>query len=146
MRLANWNVRKIADEIGLTFEENANAYMDTIVEDAKSRCPVGTISRPDGWGTAHVVFIPRTGRNKGRLVDFKTIKRWYGREPGSLRDSIRRVNKEGSGNIRIYAGNFKVYWAHMVERGTSKTPAHPFLRPAFAAARSRLKTLIQNGK
>lgn len=117
MRVADWRGKEVFAEIAEQALKNANLLMDDVVEAAKRRCPVGTISRPGGWSTANVSFTPGTGKNKGRLVEF-TGKRWRGREPGDLRNTIRRVTKKGTGNIRVYAGNFKIFWAHMVERGT----------------------------
>lgn len=137
MRLSKWRAHEVFTDIYNTALENGIAFMDEVVKDAKRRCPVGTITREGNFVSANISFTPKTGKNKGRLVQFGTNKRWSGRQPGSLRSTIRRVNKPGTGSIRIYAGNFKIYWAHMVERGTSRTKAQPFLRPAFFAARNR---------
>lgn len=133
MRVANWRGPEVFNDIYNAALANANAFMDGVVEEAKARCPVGTITREGKFVSANVSFTPSTGRNRGKSVSFGTQRRWTGRYPGQLRDTIRRVHKHGTGNIRVYAGNFKVYYAHMVERGTSKTPAHPFLRPTFNA-------------
>jgi len=145
MRVSQWKAHDVLSEIAGRAIDNANDFMDLVVADAKRRCPVGTIWREGKFANAKVSFTPKTGSNKGTLVSFGTQKRWYGREPGNLRDTIRRVNKPDSGNVRVYAGNFKIYWAFMVERGTSKTAAQPFLRPAFFSAKNRLKKAIKNG-
>jgi len=59
--------------------------------------------------------------------------------PGELRKSIKlsaRFNKTGRGKTavtaKVSAGSKKAYYAHMVERGTIKMPAQPFMMPAFA--------------
>lgn len=144
MRVASWRGHEVFDDTYNKAVDNANEFMDTVVEDAKRRCPPPgktNIFRPPGWAKAAVSFTPKTGRNKGQLVTFRTDKRWTGREPGNLKSTIRRVTKGGS--IRAYAGNFKYYWAFMVERGTSSTgwggpaAAQPFLRPAFRAGKTR---------
>lgn len=145
MRVANWKAKEEFAAIIAQVRANADDFMDGVVADAKRRCPVGTITREGKWSSANVSFTPKTGENKGTLVQFHTGKRWMGRNPGDLRDSIRKVNKVGSGNIRVYAGNFKVYWAFMVERGTKYIPRQPFLRPAFFAAQNRALRQLKEG-
>lgn len=145
-RIGVWRINEILEQIGRASEENANIVMDEVVADAKSRCPVGKIVRPPGWsGPRYISFTPKTGRNKNTLVSFRAERVWLGRQPGDLRSTIRRVNKEGSGTIRVYAGTRKIFWAHMVERGSVHWPAHPFLRPAFQAIKSQLINKIKNG-
>ena len=145
MKITKWNGSKVFGDIYKRALENGNSFMDQVVKDAKARCPVGTITREGKFAAAHVSFTPKTGRNKGIPVDFGTQFRWYGREPGNLRDTIRRTNIRDSGSIRVYAGNYKIYWAFMVERGTSKSAAQPFLRPAFFAAKARALRAIKKG-
>lgn len=144
MKISKWNGNKVFGDIYKHALQNGNEFMDMVVKDAKARCPVGTITREGKWSGASVSFTPKTGRNKGKPVQFAG-KRWMGREPGNLRDTIRRTNIKDSGSIRVYAGNFKIYWAFMVERGTSKTAAHPFLRPTFMAAKGRALRAIKTG-
>ena len=50
-------------------------------------------------------------------------------DSGDLRDSIHveRVNDGYS----VVAGNTRVWYGHLVEHGTVKSAAHPFLIPAF---------------
>ena len=145
MRLESWREGEVFNEITETALKNANGVMDDVVTLARSMCPVGTISRPGGWSSANVAFTPKTGKNKGTPVSFHTDKQWKGREPGDLRNTIRRVNRKDSGNIRVYAGNFKIYWAFMVERGTIKTRPQPFLRPAFQQVQTTALEKIKNG-
>ena len=59
-------------------------------------------------------------------------------EPGALRNAIYQVySKDNSGKMRatyhIAWNHQKVPYGFMVEFGTSRAPAHPFLRPAFEA-------------
>jgi len=145
MRLESWREGEVFNEITETALKNANGVMDDVVTLARSMCPVGTISRPGGWSSANVAFTPKTGKNKGTPVSFHTDKQWKGREPGDLRNTIRRVNRKDSGNIRVYAGNFKIYWAFMVERGTVKTRPQPFLRTAFQQVQTTALEKIKNG-
>jgi len=61
-------------------------------------------------------------------------------EPGSLRDDIvvsRTVKERGKrrrlkGSVVVGIKDEGRFYAHLIEFGTSRIPAHPFLRPAFA--------------
>ncbi|MGC3986254.1 MAG: HK97 gp10 family phage protein [Pseudorhodoferax sp.] len=60
-------------------------------------------------------------------------------QPGNLRDSIYQVYSKT--NSTAAKATYHVSWnaskapyGHMVEFGTSRMPAHPFLRPALLAA------------
>lgn len=164
MRVANWNAQKVFQDTKAQVWENGRVLMDSVVADAKRKCPVGApraghrsrnpnavvTSRPQvfrrgGFQQAKVSFTPETGRNKGKAVSF-TAKRWQGRVPGTLRRTIRRVEREGSGTIRAYAGDFKVYYARFVEKGTRKMHASPFLRPAFSVAKANAMRVLKEGK
>jgi hypothetical protein len=128
--------------------------MDEVVVSAKSNLTMKNpqVVREGGFGKAHVVFTPKRGRNKGEVVDFDTDKRWMGRgSPNILANTIRRVNKTGSGGIRIYCGNTKVYWAFMVEKsgytdrsGKFHRPLH-FLQRSFLAAKREMISKIAKG-
>ena len=152
MRVERWRANEVFGKIIETAIDSANDVMDEVVMLAKARCPVGTITRTGKFSSAKVSFIPMRGKNKGKTVSFSTDKRWAGRNPSDLRNSIRRVNKDNRpGNIRVIAGNFKIYWAHMVEYGTASTgwgkgtKAQPFLRPAFFQAQRAAKRRIEEG-
>lgn len=156
MRIENWHSREIFKAIENRALDNANAVMDDVVEQAKALCPPPgktKIYRPPGWSKAHVEFTPKSGSDAGKLVSFDTDKRWVGREPGNLKDTIRRVNRRDNlaGTIRVYAGNFKIYWARYVEMGTASTgwggpaPAHPYLRPSFHGIKRSIVSYIKNG-
>lgn len=75
-------------------------------------------------------------------------------DSGNLRSSIRVTRLKGDPklNVRVYAGNRKrrgeggAFYAHMVEFGTVKMPAKPFLRPAFNECRGRIRGIVQNGE
>lgn len=148
MRVENWKAPQVFNHIAEVALDEAGTIMDAVTADAKAKCPVLKNldwERPDGWSKATVSFTPKTGPNKGRLVQFNTDKRWTGRKRGDLRDTIRKVTAEKRpGNIRVYAGNFKIYWAFMVERGTRRTAAQPFLRPAFNTIRQTIASRIQS--
>lgn len=105
-----------------------------MLADAKAKCPV---SPPSG-----------------------TASKKYGAKEGELRDSLRISGGAKNGKVYAFvkAGNFKAYYAHMVEYGTAAhdeyagaahalilggvfrkvvhhpgAAPHPFMRPAFYA-------------
>lgn len=151
-RIGSWKGAEVFGAIQDRALENANAVMDDVVVKAKMKCPIDPTVRAGGWGPrAFVSFIPKRGRNKGERVTFMTDRRWVGREPGNLKDTIRRVNKPQSGNIRVYCGSYKIYWAFMVEKsgyhdrsGKWHKPK-PFLRQAFHSEKKDMIRKIKGG-
>ena len=72
-------------------------------------------------------------------------------QSGKLRDSIRvtRLKDDPKLNIRVYAGSRQkggAFYAHMVEYGTVKMAAKPFLRPALNEAKGQIKGIVENGQ
>ncbi len=68
-------------------------------------------------------------------------------DSGKLKDTIRVVRLKGDPkqNIRVYAGNRikgGAFYAHMVEYGTVKMRAKPFLRPALNEIKGRIESII----
>ena len=81
----------------------------------------------------NVSFTPKKGRNKDTLVSFKA-RVWLGRKPGDLKSTVRVVEKpDRKGNVRVIAGNFKIYWARFAEYGvpSRKIPRSMDMRGAF---------------
>lgn len=153
MRVSRWKAKEVLEEIYDTAVENATDIMTDIVSEAKRRCPVDPETFREGrFGSANITFTPKTGRNKGNLVSFSTDKRWMGREPGDLRRTIRLVSsREDKGNQRVYAGNFKIYWALYIERGYHDRAgkhhaAVPFLRAPFNVMKKNMLKRIKDGK
>lgn len=69
---------------------------------------------------------------------------------GKLKATIRVVRLKGDPklNIRVYAGNREkggAFYAHMVEYGTTKMKAKPFLRPALNASKGSIMEKMENG-
>lgn len=125
-KIAFWNP-KIADkEIMGNAMGRLRKSAEVVAKKARSKCPVGTISRP----------MYKTGRYAGQY--------WTARDAGALKKTIRVVEKhrdEGARkrNIRIYAGTKKVYYAQIVEYYT------PFLRKGLNASKSAIKSILLNG-
>jgi HK97 gp10 family phage protein len=136
MRVSNWRPQEVIDSINTIVMENAQIAMEEVAEGARKKYDSylhpysGKHQGGDRFVTRHVKFTPKTGRNKGQLVEFDA-NTWLGRKPGQLRSTIRMVYKYGSGTVRVYAGNYKVFYARFVERGTKHAQAKPYLRPAF---------------
>lgn len=112
MGLSNLTIRK-------TLEQSLMSAALPIMKNAKIRANVSEKS--------HWLRNNRTGRK--HLV-----------EPGTLKNSIKRqrLKKASKPTVCVRVGKknrnavYPYYW-HFVERGTSDTPAYPFLRPAFEA-------------
>jgi HK97 gp10 family phage protein len=99
----------------------AQAGAQVLYEEARQRCPVSD----------HAHFFYGTQSKK-------TGVRYYF-EPGSLRDSIYQVYSKSNSRENAYA-EYHIAWNHqkvpygfMVEYGTSRAAASPFLRPAYDA-------------
>jgi len=145
MRVANWKAKEIFSQVREEAIVAVIGVMDDVAAAARARCPVGTVTRSGETVLRMVSFTPTRGRGKGQSVSFMG-KQWTGREPGSLRGSIRRVLKsDRPGNVRVYAGNAKVVYAHMVEYGTAKMSPRPFMRFAFSEMKNGLIDRIEKG-
>jgi HK97 gp10 family phage protein len=57
-------------------------------------------------------------------------------DTGHLREAIHvTVEREG---FHVVAGDKEAFYGHMVEHGTTHSPPHPFLVPAFEENKERL--------
>jgi HK97 gp10 family phage protein len=75
--------------------------------------------------------------------------------PGNLKRSVRVLDLKKSPDVFVgpkvtkgSKGTFKgartdAYYAHMVEYGTSNTPAQPFMRPAWSATEGEVKRRVE---
>lgn len=61
-------------------------------------------------------------------------------DSGALRDAIH-VEVDGM-EVSVVAGDDDAFYGHIVEHGGTRTPAHPFLIPAYESERSRLEDII----
>lgn len=99
----------------------AQAGAQVFYDDVRRRVPV---SRQGHWF-------------HGTSFKLNGTKYWF--DSGSLRDAIYQVySKDNSGQgfatYHVAWNHQKVPYGFMVEFGTSRAPAHPFLRPAIARA------------
>lgn len=149
MRVEGLRIKEVFQNIADLAIVGANNVMEDVCTNAKRLCPtkkgvsVGTEYRKSGSVMRDVMFTPRTGRNRGKHVNFiaNTEK---GRIAGSLRDTIRKVEKlSRPGNVRVYAGNNERFYARFVEYGTSHSKKQPFMRPAFQAIKGTAQSRIE---
>lgn len=107
------------EKISHATRAGAQAAAQVIYEGAKMRVPVS--SRPHMFHGSHGVYGPYS--------------------PGALRDAIYQVySKDNSG---AHVATYHIAWNHqkvpygfMVELGTSRSPARPFLLPAIIEGRA----------
>jgi len=159
MRLEGIRINEVIEEIFGQAFENANDFMDDVAKLAKARLESKIIQRPPivrkgSFGSAHVSFTPKTGKNKGSLVEFDTDKRWTGRHNDmmdTLKRTIRRVDKPKSWSVRVYAGNLKTYWAFMIEKGYHDRsgkyhPGYHYLQEPFHSMKKQIVNKIKHGR
>lgn len=122
-KIAFWDAKPLNKEVMRNGMKRLEKSAEIVVKKARSKCPVGTLSRP----------MYKTGRYAGQF--------WTARDAGALKKSIRVVKKHGSEklNIRVYAGTAKVFYAQIVEFRSA------FLRPALNASKSQIKSIMLNG-
>jgi HK97 gp10 family phage protein len=126
----------MADSISITLRGNLAADLDRLgevvrttvlrsgqntaafafQEEAKLRAPVFAVG-PRGGGASKVA--------RGKI------------KPGQLRDSIYRVFDEKRSLYVVSWNHKKAPHAHLIEFGTKRAPAYPFLRPAYEGAKDR---------
>lgn len=118
MRVENWNPNAMDETFEHVALERLVAAARIMADAARSRCPVGTITRP----------MYKSGKYAGR--------NWTSRDAGRLKKSIRVVTKRTKSgkafsskrNVRIYAGHFLAWYADIVEFYT------PYMRPALSGS------------
>jgi HK97 gp10 family phage protein len=105
-----------------------------LVQAAQDRAPVSDF--PHRRYAKH--SGPKAGKGHGQVVATY--------EPLNLENSLQvmtfsrsqavfvgpKISKGGGDRFGPSSGKYDPYYAHMVEYGTSKTPAKPFMRPAWA--------------
>jgi HK97 gp10 family phage protein len=118
MRIENWAPAQITAEIEKTAMDRLEQAGEIIADRARALCPVDT---------------------------------------GALKKSIRvrRLKGDPKLDVRIYAGNRVeggsmkkgaargAFYAHMVEYGTVKMPAKPFLRPALNGSKGQIMSAME---
>lgn len=136
MRVRNWNPQKFDGEF-------FDASMNRLVKAAnviKSEAITKLRSEIGKGATTNISHGPyKTGKYAGEP--------WTARDFGSLLKTIRVVEKnEQYGtviaqlrNVRIYAGNYLVWWAAIFEY------YRPYMRPAVNKSKERVRSILENG-
>ncbi len=138
VRVSNWNPQRYDDEIiGASMgrlRKAAEVIKNNAVTILRSK-----IGRGQTTGIRRGAY--KTGQYAGQP--------WTAREPGSLEKTLRVVEKHDSAaelavfgkerNVRVYAGNYEVYWAKLFEF------YQPYLRPAVNKSKARIREILRNG-
>ena len=135
MKIGRWTADKIFMNAKEAALEGVRAKAEEIKDATKGTVEESPIVRAPRFSDQlqNVSFTPKKGRNKNTLVSFKA-RVWLGRKPGDLKSTVRVVEKpDRKGNIRVIAGNFKIYWARFAEYGvpSRKIPRSMDMRGVF---------------
>ena len=127
MRVENWNPDLASDLITKKAMDRLEKAGELVAARARQKFPLGA--------------PPSKGKNK---------KPWKPMSKGALLKSIRvhRLIGDPKLNIYVLAGSRDKggpFYAHMIERGTIKMGARPFLRPALNESKSEIKNIVENG-
>ena len=137
-------INTYATGIGDSVRPAAQEAAQILYDEAKLRCKPGKAEVHYFFGTSFKksgIFYGQDGGTK-----LGPTRPFYS---GNLRDSIYQVySKDNSLDNKI--ATYHVSWnakkapyGHMVENGTSRTKAQPFIRPAFDAKRGEMETAIR---
>lgn len=138
MRVSNWNPQAYDGEIMGASMERLRAAAEVVAE--KTRTNLRGIIRHE---TSRPVY------KKGPYAG----EPWTARTAGALLKTVRVVEKTEKnatliyqiGNIRVYCGNFLVYYALAFEYAASSKRGKAFLRPALNSSKETIKSILENG-
>lgn len=139
MRVSNWRPEQFDGEFMNASMDRLRDAAEVIASKAKSNLASAikhAVSRPP-YKTGDYANEP-----------------WTAREAGSLLKSVRIVEKKETygtlmatfRNIRVYVGNYLVYYALPFEYATTRKRGKAFLRPALNASKTEIKSILENGK
>ena len=127
MRIEGWNPEMYDEVFERATIDRLVEAAEVVADSARKSCPVGTLSRP----------MYKRGPYAG--------KPWTARDAGALKKTIRVVQKKSksgkplkrNSNVRVYAGNYLVYYASIVEHAVK-----PFLRVSLINSHSKIKSIL----
>ena len=127
MRVELWNPEMYDEVFEKATVDRLVEAAEVVADSARRNCPEGTLSRP----------MYKRGPYAG--------KPWTARDAGALKKTIRVVQKTSKSgkplkrksNVRVYAGNYLVYYASIVEHTVK-----PFLRVALTNSHSKIKSIL----
>ena len=144
MRVSNWNPEKYNGELMAASMKRLKKAAKVVKIEAKSQL---NKKLGQGWGKGpkHKFNLSHGPYKTGAYPGVP----WTAREAGSLMKSIRVTEKHETGtliatfgktrNVRIYAGNYLVWWAAIFEY------YKPYMRPALNKSKSRIRDTLENG-
>lgn len=126
MRVEAWNPNAMDETFEHVAVERLLEAAEHVADEARARCPVGTVSRP----------MYQRGPYAGQV--------WTARDAGQLKKSIRVVQKKTKTgkplsrrrDVRVYAGHFLAYYARIVEF------TRPFMRNALNASIAQIRAIV----
>ena len=138
MRVSNWNIERFDGEIiGASMDRLRKAA--DVVKVAAIQNLFKEMGKGKTTGISHGPY--KTGDYAGEP--------WTARHYGSLLKTIRVTEKWEVGalvavfgeekNVRVYAGNYLVWWAKIFEY------YRPYLRPALNKSKARIRQILENG-
>lgn len=136
-RMVNWNIQERLPEIAKAGMDLLETGCNIIRDDAKANLwPIVNAN----W-KLHGPY--KSGRYAGKI--------WTSRDNYlEMLKTIRvvRLKDPNRRNIRIYAGNYKTWWALQMEygRGGWKGGARPFFRKALHNGASKIESLLDKRK
>ena len=130
MRIANWNPGPITAEVEKTAMDRLEKAGEFVAARARQKFP---LKEPPP---------PTAGR--------KSKKPWKPMSKGDLQRSIRvhRLKGDPKLDIRVIAGSRDKggpFYAHMIEYGTIKLGARPFMRPALNESKAAIMKIMEDG-
>jgi HK97 gp10 family phage protein len=119
-------LEKLGAQAGQAVRPAAQAGAQVLYEEARRLCPV----------SAEAHYFYGSAAKKAPPGQKKQLAYLF--QPGNLRDAVYQVfSKDNSGATKatyhISWNHAKAPYGYMVEFGTSKAPAHAFVRPAYDA-------------
>jgi HK97 gp10 family phage protein len=126
-RVSNWNPQKYDREFIAASMDRLEACAEIVAAKARAKFP---LRKPPP---------PEAGR--------KSKKEWVPMSKGDLLKSIRvkRLKDDPKRNVRVYAGGRwkgAPFYAGMIEYGTKKMGARPFLRPALNSSKNEIRNVL----
>jgi len=146
MAKIDFDLQKYDGEFKKAGMQRLTECAEVIRDKARDLVVIGTVTRVPGRR--------RFVNAEGHLVPSTNPPIWMERTPGAMKKTIRVVRREEvvdfspkDDNVRVYAGNYKTWYAVQMEYGHGQWRGgpRPFMRKAIAAAQSAIRSIIEGG-
>jgi hypothetical protein len=139
MRVSNWNPQRYDGEFRNASMERLKAAAEVVAQ--KTKLNIMSYVR---WAISHPPY--KTGKYANEP--------WTAREAGAMLKSVRVVTKHEKystlllkiNNVRVYVGNYMVWYAAAFEFAKTAKRGHSVLRTALRASESEVRNILENGK